>query len=124
MDIEMFTLCDYAQAVFDKLTIIGAFDSIYTGNVPVQYPQCCIAARLRFRNSESGQHSFAISLISPDGKPIIPPLKGNMRVPEVPGRDSSVHNIVLGIGGLPLMTYGRHSVVFSADGQELRSLPL
>jgi hypothetical protein len=124
MDIELFTLCDYAQAMFGKMTIVGAFDSIFVKQVPVHFPQCHVAARIRFRNSESGHHSFGISILSPDGKPVIPPLKGDVKIPEQPGRDSVINHIVLGIGGLPITCYGRHSIVFSVDGQELRTLPL
>jgi len=124
MDIEIFTLCDFAQGQFGKTTIVGAFDSIYVNQVPFNFPQCHVAARIRFRNSESGKHSFSISILSPDGMPVIPILRGDFKIPEVPGRDSSVQNIVLGINGMPIATYGRHSIVFSVDGQELRTLPL
>jgi hypothetical protein len=124
MDIEIFTLCDFAQDNSGKLLIIGVFDIIHARILPAIHPTCHIAARIRFRSGETGSIPFEIKITSPDGDNLIPPIGGGMQIQLTPGAESTCGNICVGIGGLPLKVFGRHTVTLSLRGQELRSLPL
>ena len=53
MEIEIFTLADFAQDNNSKLTIVGTFDSIHAKEFPTQHPACSIACRLRFAAKEA-----------------------------------------------------------------------
>jgi hypothetical protein len=124
MDIELFTICDYAQDMGGKLVIVGTFDTIFAPNLPIQVATCHVAARIRFRASDAGKIPFEARITAPDGKDVIPPMKGTMNIQVLPGAESAAHHLCLGIGGLPFNTYGRHSLTLSVRGQELRSLPI
>ena len=82
MEIEIFTLCDFAQDNQSKLTIVGTFDSINAKQFPTQHPACSIACRLRFSSKEAGEHTFKLRLIDSDGKEIIQSIEGNMNIDE------------------------------------------
>ena len=63
MEIEIFTLADFAQDNQSKLTIVGTFDAIHSKQFPVTHPSCTIACRLRFAAKEAGSHDFKLRLI-------------------------------------------------------------
>ncbi len=124
MDIEIFTLCDFAQDMNGKLTIVGTFDTLYATKLPAQHPNCHLAARIRFYNGEQGKVPFGIRITSPDGEDLIKPVGAEFYVPMNPGADSSTQNICLGIGGLPIKVYGKHIITLSINGQDLKTLPM
>ena len=72
MNIEVFSLCDAATHERGKLNILGAFDTIWSKQTPIQYPQCAIALRVRFSSIERGRHAVAVNFVDIDGKPLIP----------------------------------------------------
>ena len=39
-----------------KLNLLGAFDTIYTQQLPAVHPQCSIALRLTFGHEDEGAH--------------------------------------------------------------------
>jgi len=75
MEIEVFTLCDFAQDNGGKLTIVGTFDSIGTKKIPATHPSCSLATRLRFSEKETGDHTFKFRLIDAERKELIPPIE-------------------------------------------------
>lgn len=123
MEIEIFTLCDFAQDVNGKLTIVGTFDTIHASHLPAIHPTLSIVARLRFHKNELGKHSFRISILDGNNKEIIPPLEGKLDVQITPSGEWGYANIVAQISQLNLFSYGRHSVNLSFDGKEIKSLP-
>jgi hypothetical protein len=74
MEIEIFTLADFAQDNNSKLTIVGTFDSIQARQFPVQHPACTVACRMRFSIKETGSHEFKLRLIDTAGNEIIKPI--------------------------------------------------
>lgn len=68
MEVEIFTLCDYANDANGKLTIVGTFDSIYCNQFPANQQICAIALRLRFSEREYGKHKVRIRLIDQNQK--------------------------------------------------------
>jgi hypothetical protein len=124
MEIEIFTLCDFAQDNQSKLTIVGTFDSINSKQFPVQHPACSVACRLRFSGKEAGEHLFKLRLIDSAGKEIIQPIEGNMNIQTPPNGQIVTINIVANFAQLQFATAGRYSFELYLDGDWKSGLPL
>ena len=64
MDIEIFTLCDYAEAITGKLIIVGAFDTIFANKLPTNFPMCTVTARIRYHSSEGGDTAIQLRILA------------------------------------------------------------
>lgn len=124
MEIEIFTLCDFAQDSNSKLTIVGTFDSINTRQFPVQHPSCSIACRLRFGASETGTYNFKLRLTDSSGKEVIQPIEGNISIGEPPNGQLTSVNIVINFNQLKFEKPGRYSFELYIDGDWKSGLPL
>jgi len=124
MNVEVFSLCDAATIDQGKLNMLGAFDIIWASNFPVIHPQCAIALRIRFVSSEKGDHAIVVNFVDADGKNIIPPAKGVIKVNFPDGQMSSSANLILNIQGLKLPNEGQYSINLAVDGSDKASLPL
>ncbi len=124
MDTDIFTLCDFAQDVQGKITIVGTFDTISSRKFPATQPVCSIVARIRYSNDEAGQHSFKISFLSDSGEEFAPPFSGKLDLKTPSEREGGAGNIVVGIGMLKLPSCGRYSVNLSLDNKPIKSLNL
>ncbi|HEX7845032.1 MAG TPA: hypothetical protein VF476_04465 [Chitinophagaceae bacterium] len=124
MELEIFTLCDFAQDNNSKLTIIGTFDSINSRQFPVSHPLCSIACRTRFAAKEAGNHNFRLRLIDGSGKEIIQPVQGDITI-GVPsnGQFASV-NVVINFNQLQFEKAGRYSFELYINGEWRSGLPL
>src|SRR5271156_3834845 len=71
MNIQVAVLCDAATDDNGKLNLLGAFDTIYTQQLPAVHPQCSIALRVTFFG---GDVAFF---------PVSPPPPGGVGRPEV-----------------------------------------
>jgi hypothetical protein len=123
MNIEAFLLCDCATDTFGKLNVLGAFDNIFSPQMPVVYPMCAVAARIRFEKIEDGSHPVRILIINQDGKPAGPKLDTNIVVKSRDDSGSAVINLVLNIQGLKFDSYGKYRIDLAIDGQIKASLP-
>lgn len=124
MNVEVFSLCDAATADQGKLNMLGAFDTLWSSKFPVTHPQCTIALRIRFVSIEKGEHNIAVNFVDVDGKHIIPPVKGKIKVNFVEDQRSSSTNLILNIQGLKLEKEGQYSIDLAIDGSIKASLPL
>lgn len=124
MEIEIFTLADFAQDNNSKLTIVGTFDSMQSRQFPVQHPACSIACRLRFASKESGTHDFKLRLINTKGTEIIKPIEGNVSIGEPPNGQFSTVNFVINFNQLKFDEPGRYSFELYIDGDWKSGLPL
>jgi hypothetical protein len=124
MEIEIFTLADFAQDNNSKLTIVGTFDSINAKQFPVQHPACTVACRLRFAAKETGQHDFKMRLIDAAGKEIIKPIEGNINIGEPPNGQWASINMVINFNQLHFEKPGRYSFELNIDGEWKSGLPL
>lgn len=124
MEIEIFTLADFAQDNNSKLTIVGTFDTIGTRQFPAQHPACSIACRLRFSAKEAGEHFFKLRLINTEGKEVIQPVEGNVNI-AVPANGQVVSiNLVVNFNQLQFEKAGRYSFELYIDGDWKTGLPL
>ena len=124
MEIEIFTLADFAQDNNSKLTIVGTFDSINSKQFPVVHPACTVACRLRFAAKESGEHSFKLRLIDSKAKEIIQPIEGNINIGNPPNGQFASINMVINFNQLKFETAGRYSFELYIDGDWKSGLPL
>lgn len=124
MEIEIFTLADFAQDNNSKLTIVGTFDSINAKQFPVQHPACAIACRLRFASKETGAHDFKLRLIDSAGKEVIQPIEGNITIGNPSNGQFASINIVINFNQLQFSAPGRYSFELSIDGEWVSGLPL
>ena len=124
MEVEIFTLCDFAQDNNSKLTIVGTFDSINARQFPVTHPICSIACRLRFAAKESGAHHFRLRLIDTSGKEIIQPVQGEINIAPPSNSQFASINIVINFNQLQFEKPGRYSFELYLDDDWRSGLPL
>jgi Family of unknown function (DUF6941) len=124
MEIETFVLCDAATDYRGKLNILGTFDTIHGGELPVVWPHCALALRVRFSKIEEGEHRVRISFIDEDGQAILPPLDGMVRVAFGPNSRTMATNLILNMERIKLEKQGEYSIHLAIDGREEKSLPL
>lgn len=124
MEIETFILCDAATDYMGKLNILGAFDTIHTAKLPVVWPHCALALRIRFSKVEEGEHRVRISFMDADGQAVLPPMEGTVTVKFSSSRSTVATNLVLNIDRLKLQQPGEYSIDLAVDGRQEKALPL
>ncbi len=124
MHVEVFSLCDAATEYAGKLNILGAFDTLWAKEVPVVHPQCAIALRVRFSRAEQGEHKIVIDFVDLDGRHLIPPAEGTIKIQFADDRISAAVNFVFHLQQLKLDRYGEYSIRLIVDGREEAALPL
>jgi len=124
MQVELFSLCDAATASSGKLNILGAFDVIWAKKIPAIHPQCSVALRIRFESIERGEHKVSVNFIDADGKHIIPPANGVIKINFPEGQRSGSSNLILNIQRLKLEKYGDYAIDVAIDGRSEASIPL
>lgn len=124
MEIEIFTLCDFAQDNNSKLTIVGTFDSIHAKQFPAQHPACTVACRLRFSDKEAGDHDFKLRMTDAAGKETIQPIEGNINIPAAANGRVVTINLVINFNQLQFTKPGRYSFELYIDGDWKSGLPL
>ncbi len=125
MKVELFVACDYAADYAGKLTVVGIFDSLGAPKVPVLHPQLCVAAKLRFDDTEAGPKKVRFTLTDIDGRDVLPPIEMAIAAPSSSAdAATSVVNLVLNIGGVKFEHLGEHSLDLTIDGVSVASTPL
>ncbi|MBL7215843.1 MAG: hypothetical protein ISS71_09225 [Phycisphaerae bacterium] len=123
MNTEAFLLCDAATDQHGKLNILGAFDNIFSKEIPVRHPSCSIASRIRFKKTEEGEHLVKISIIDADGNQVGPKPEGKIMVRIGDNINSAVVNLILNLQGIEFKQYGRYQIDLLVDGSVHASLP-
>ena len=124
MEIETFVLCDAATDYRGKLNLLGTFDTIYAAKLPVVWPHCALALRIRFSRIEEGRHPVRINFIDEDGQAILPPLDGAVEMKFPPGVSTSATNLIINMDRLKLPRMGEYSINLAVDGRQEKTLPL
>ena len=123
MNIEAFLLCDAATDSNGKLNLLGAFDSFFVSAVPATHPFCAVVLRLRMAGAEQGEHTITLHLIDEDGKHVMQPLEGRLRVHGTTAT-TATSNLILNMQGLKLTRFGELAFHLQIDGKPAGSLPL
>jgi hypothetical protein len=125
MEVEAYLLADAATDQNGKLNVLGAFDSVLSGQAPLIHPQFAVALRVRFAKSESGPHSLRISLVDEDGRSILPkPVDATVNVNVEQADQSHAVNLVINFRDVRFEKFGRYSADLLVDGRQRGSLPL
>jgi hypothetical protein len=125
MKVEIFNMCDFAQAdSVGKLNILGIFSVIHAAQFPATHGLCALAIKLRFDKSEEGIKKFKISLIDSDGKSIMPPTEAQVHVRIPPNEPHANIQIVTLFPQLTFPHFGEYSVDLNIDGRQEASTPI
>jgi hypothetical protein len=125
MNIQVAVLCDAATDDNGKLNLLGAFDTIYTPQLPAIHPQCSVALRITFFNGEEGKRELRFNFVDADGKSIMPdfpPIPIDVTLPE--DMHFGTRNFIVNIQQLKFDSPGLYSIDISFDGRSQASVPL
>jgi len=125
MNIQVAVLCDAATDDNGKLNLLGAFDTIYTPQLPAIHPQCSVALRITFFNGEEGKRDLRFNFVDADGKSIMPdfpPIPVEVTLPEE--MHFGTRNFIVNIQQLKFDNPGLYSIDISFDGRSQASIPL
>jgi hypothetical protein len=123
MHVDIFTLCDFAQESGGKLTVVGAFDTVFARQFPAMHPYMCLAMRLRFYIHEEGTHPIRIEFAGPNGAEVVNPIEGELSVLDFAGSSRVVHS-VFNFVSTPIEREGTIGITLSVDGREALTSPL
>ncbi len=124
MNIQVAVLCDAATDDNGKLNLLGAFDTIYTQQLPAVHPQCSIALRVTFGNADEGQHKLQLQFVDADGRSIMPAIDIPVQV-VLPGDSHfGTRNFIVNIQQLKFQNPGLYSIDVALDGAAQASIPL
>lgn len=109
MEIVLATLADAANTSNDgKLNLMGLFDTLYAGAMPVTHPSMQLVLRIRAEPSETDrQHELEIRCMAEDGEELFK-VTGEFSVQGPPGK-AATFNHVVGISNLTLQKYGGYT---------------
>jgi hypothetical protein len=125
MNIQVAVLCDAATDDNGKLNLLGAFDTIYTQQLPAVHPQCSIALRVTFSHEDEGEHKLRLDFVDADGRSIVPgviPIPVNLVLPS----DShfGTRNFIVNIQQLKFENPGLYSIDIRLDDRPQANIPL
>jgi hypothetical protein len=125
MNIQVAVLCDAATDDNGKLNLLGAFDTIYTQQLPAIHPQCSIALRVTFFSGDEGKHELRFNFVDADGHSIMPgfpPIPVDVVLPD--DMHFGTRNFIVNIQQLKFENPGLYSIDIRLDDQSQASIPL
>jgi hypothetical protein len=125
MTIQVAVLCDAATDDNGKLNLLGAFDTIYTQQLPAVHPQCSIALRVTFFNGDEGKHNLRLNFVDADGRSIMPdfpPIPVDVQLPDE--MHFGTRNFIVNIQQLKFELPGLYAIDLSLDDRPQASIPL
>jgi hypothetical protein len=124
MNIQVAVLCDAATDDQGKLNLLGAFDTIYTQQLPAVHPQCSVALRVTFGHEDEGARKLTLSFVDADGRSIMPSIPIPVDV-VLPGDSHfGTRNFIVNIQQLKFETPGLYSMDLLLDEKSQMSIPL
>lgn len=124
MQVEIFTLCDYARVYGNQLSLMGTIDALFVPSFPMRHLGFSIACKVNFLSSEAGEHTIRIDLIDQDGRPILNPQVKTVEV--VPNSELRQSSFVISVRVPPLEFHSpsTYSARLTVDRNEVADLPL
>ena len=125
MNVDVFTLCDFAQNTLgNKMNIVGTFNRIFARQIPAVHPLCALAVLMRFEQIEQGTKNIRVSIIDSDGRPVVPILEAQLNVQISPKESDASVPLAVVIQQISLPRFGEYSVDLAVDGRQEASIPL
>ena len=123
MIVELFGICDFAQDVMGKLTLVGVFDSISVKNLPAVHPFMSVAIRMRYTIFEQGSHDVRIEIKDSQGRELVPPFQSNLNIASM-NSESACTNLTLNLMNLRFEHETTWRITLFIDSQERANIPL
>ena len=124
MNIQVAVLCDAATDDNGKLNLLGAFDTIYTQQLPAMHPQCSVALRATFGHEDEGAHKLRLNFVDADGRSIMPGIDIPVEI-TLPGDSHfGTRNFIVNIQQLTFNSPGLYSLDVTLDDQPQISIPM
>jgi len=122
MKADIVTLCHSAVVCENRLSILGAFDTIIAPQLPHAFPPFAVAVRIKFEPEESGDCQLKVTVLDIDGQIAVQADVG-LRLPTVSDlRPTGTLNMVFPISGMNLRLHGEHAVDLSlSSGSSIRT---
>ena len=124
MNIQVAVLCDAATEDNGKLNLLGAFDTIYTPQLPAVHPQCAVALRVTFMSGDEGARKLKLNFVNADGKSIMPPIEIPVAVSLPDDAHFLTRNFIVNIQQLKFAEAGLYSVDVRLDDKSQAAIPL
>jgi hypothetical protein len=124
MNIQVAVLCDAATEENGKLSLLGAFDTIYAPQMPAIHPQCAVALRLTFLPGDEGQRKLGLIFVNEDGHNIMPAIEMPVSVDLPDDAHFLTRNFIVNIQQLKFEAAGLYSVDIRFDDQSHSNIPL
>jgi hypothetical protein len=124
MNVQVAVLCDAATEENGKLSFLGAFDTIYTPQMPAVHPQCAVALRLTFLPEDEGQRKLGLNFVNADGHNIMDAINIAVTVSLPDDAHFLTRNFIVNIQQLRFAEAGLYSVDIRFDDQSHSSIPL
>jgi len=124
MNVQVAVLCDAATDTHGKLNLLGAFDAIFTPQLPLIHAMCSVALRATFSSQEEGARHLRLNFVDADGQPFMPPIDLPIRVALPEEAHFVTQNLIFTIQQLRFEKPGLYSIDISLDGRQEASIPL
>ena len=109
----IFTLCDYAQNVFGKITIVGTFNQICSDTIPfVHKANISFVAKLASEKEILG--TIECRIVDPLGNDITPIVRTSIE-PAPTNSKTSTLDIIVNWNNLQFNIPGKYTVILSID---------
>ncbi len=117
MTTDIVTLCHSATIVNNQISMLAAFDTIWTPVIPVNYSPFTAVVRACFSNEEIGNHHIILRIVDPDGRTL-----GEMSIQLNLSKESFdpkfILSIAFPINGMELRCYGEHAIDLILNEEE------
>lgn len=129
MELDFAFLAEAAEVGNGKLHVVGgAFDTVWTRNVPLRYPKISFIMRLLLSASElDRKHKVEIKIMHEDGKVIPPSIGGELEIrknPNLPKGWKQGFLSVMNFVDLTFPTFGDFSFELLVNNTTVKSIPL
>lgn len=124
MNVQVAVLCDAATDDNGKLNMLGAFDTIFTQQLPAVHPQCSIALRATFDHEDEGNRGLRINFVDADGQSIMQSIDIPVSVELPEDSHFGTRNFIVNIQQLKFESTGLYSIDIMLDGRAQASIPL
>jgi Family of unknown function (DUF6941) len=124
MNLQVAVLCDAATDDNGKLNLLGAFDTIFTPQLPAVHPQCAVALRVAFMPGDEGARKLKLNFVNADGHAIMPPIEIPVTVTLPDDAHFLTRNFIVNIQQLKFAEDGLYSVDVALDDKSEASIPL
>jgi hypothetical protein len=121
MDIEVFTICDFAQVNQSKMTIVGTFNSLSSDKFPV-IASFYIAVRVRFEKGSEGKYRLSFTINNRDKETESSKLTVPADISHIDG-DLYIYQLAISINNMKFDEPGEYTVDLYID-DFYKSIPL